>query len=36
MEGGHITSVKTRQSLAGLKGYIKESNEEVTLRRVLS
>ena len=36
MEGGHITSVKTRQSLVGLKDYIEESNEEVTLGRVLS
>jgi len=36
MEGGHTIPVKTRQFLLELKDYIEESNEEVTLGRVLS
>jgi len=36
MEGGYITLVKARQFLVKLKDYIEESNEEVTLGRVLS
>jgi len=36
MEDGHISPVKARQFLMELKDYIEESNEEVTLRRVLS
>ena len=35
-ESGHITLVKARQFLLELKDYIEESNEEVTLGRVLS
>lgn len=35
-EDGHITPVKARQFLLELKDYIEESNEEVTLGRVLS
>jgi len=36
MEDGHISLVKARQFLLELKGCIEESNEEVTLGRVLS
>jgi hypothetical protein len=36
MGDGYITPVKARQSLMGLKNYIEESNDEVTLGRVLS
>jgi hypothetical protein len=36
MEDGYITPVKVRQFLSELKGYIEESNDEVTLGRVLS
>jgi hypothetical protein len=36
MEDGYISLVKARQFLAELKDYIEESNEEVTLGRVLS
>ena len=36
MEGGYIAPVKARQFLSELKDYIEESNDEVTLGRVLS
>jgi len=36
MEGGYITLVKVRQFLSELKDYIEESNDEVTIGRVLS
>jgi hypothetical protein len=36
MEDGYISLVKARQFLVELKDYIEESNEEVTLGRVLS
>jgi hypothetical protein len=36
MENGYITLIKARQFLMELKGYIEESNDEVTLGRVLS
>jgi hypothetical protein len=36
MDDGYINLVKARQFLSELKGYIEESNEEVTLGRVLS
>jgi len=36
MEDGYISLVKSRQFLMELKDYIEESNEEVTLGRILS
>jgi len=36
MEDGYISLVKVRQFLLELKDYIEESNDEVTLGRVLS
>ena len=36
MEDAYISLVKARQFLLELKDYIEESNEEVTLGRVLS
>jgi len=36
MEGGHTIPIKIRQFLRELKDYIEESNDEVTLGRVLS
>jgi len=36
IEDGYISLVKARQFLSELKDYIEESNDEVTLGRVLS